>query len=209
MRLQLHRPDSFDIWASYLPGPNALSKTVRQHVNMSDCEHMRNKTSGCHCLKIQLRKKKPHHFCGVRDMSRWGEGSEVLWRKIKKKWYRGFDFFGNGKPHSRIPLQSQHNETQCFLTISVISKWVSNNNKVLCLISRTVRRLGAQYYRNRWVCCEGLKQNITLTGDFAKASTVSSYCHTDWMKSRSDDIAAGSERRVYPPASRGDKGQWL
>lgn len=55
-------------------------------------------------------------------------------------------------------------------------------------------RLKTDYCVIRWLC---------------KGSAVSSYCLTDWMKARSDDIAAGSERRVYPLASRRDRGQWL
>lgn len=39
----LDRPVKLDVWASYLPGPNALSKTPRQHVNASYCEHTRNR----------------------------------------------------------------------------------------------------------------------------------------------------------------------
>lgn len=32
VRLLLDRTVKLDVWASYLPGPNALSKTLRQHV---------------------------------------------------------------------------------------------------------------------------------------------------------------------------------
>lgn len=46
------RPVKLDVYASYLPGPNALSKTLRQLVNMSYCEHMRNKTGGRRCLSV-------------------------------------------------------------------------------------------------------------------------------------------------------------
>lgn len=58
----------------------------------------------------------------------------------------------------------------------------------------TLWRLKTEYCISRWLC---------------KGSAVSSYCRPDWMKARSDDRAAGSERRVYPLASRRDKGQWL
>lgn len=47
-----------DVWASYLPGPNALSETLRQHVNMSQFEHMRSKTGGCQCLLVMPGKTR-------------------------------------------------------------------------------------------------------------------------------------------------------
>lgn len=46
VELLLDRPVRIDVQASYLPRPNALSKTLRQHVNVSHSEHMRSKTSG-------------------------------------------------------------------------------------------------------------------------------------------------------------------
>lgn len=60
--------------ASYLPGPNALSKTLRQHVNMSCSEHMRNKTGGCQHLQVMPGKTLTPVACG--NMEQVGGGSK-------------------------------------------------------------------------------------------------------------------------------------
>lgn len=56
VELLLDRPVRIDVWASYLPRPNALSKTLRQHVNVSQCEHMSSETSGCQSLPVMPGK---------------------------------------------------------------------------------------------------------------------------------------------------------
>lgn len=62
----LDRPVKLDVWASYLPGPNVLSKTLRQLVNMSYCEHMRNKTGGRQCLPVMPGKSFSPVACVAR-----------------------------------------------------------------------------------------------------------------------------------------------
>lgn len=56
VELLLNGPVRIDVWASYLPRPNALSKTLRQHVNLSHSEHMRSKTSGRQSLPVMPGK---------------------------------------------------------------------------------------------------------------------------------------------------------
>lgn len=61
-------------------------------------------------------------------------------------------------------------------------------------VEEPILRLKTAYCIIRWLC---------------DSSAVLSYCNADWRPARSDDIAAGSERRVYPLALRRNKGQWL
>lgn len=54
---------------------NALSKTLKQHANMSCFEHTRNKMGVCPCLRRHALKNS--HSCGVCFMEQVG-GDETM-----------------------------------------------------------------------------------------------------------------------------------
>lgn len=122
VRRLLDRPVRLDVWASYLQGPNALSKTLRQHVNMSYCEHMRNKTGRCQCLRVMPVKSLTPVACGAGG----GGGTAKPWRL--KCGDLKLDLVGNGKLYAArgLGLQSQHNKAKHCLPVYVtLHQWTS------------------------------------------------------------------------------------
>lgn len=160
VRRLLDRPVRLDVWASYLQGPNALSKTLRQHVNMSYCEHMRNKTGRCQCLRVMPVKSLTPVACGAGG----GGGdcetmtTEMWWLKVRfsGKWQT---VRGSGPRIAIAAQQSQALSTSlCNIT--------SMNLKVEALISfiyEFLCRVGvskARRHVNRWADAVKAKNRI-------------------------------------------------
>lgn len=194
-----------DVWASYPARPNALSDTRRQHVNVSYCEHTRSKTGRCQCRRVMPGNLsllwRALHGAGGRGVSETMT-TELRWLKVR---------FG-GKMAKKInkeqqPCTEQHTAGVIITAQQSIvyvmlhqrnAQQSSNNNNffllflVLCgVLKRGCRRMDELVL---W----GLKTERCIIRWLCKGSAVSSYCHTDWMKARSDDIAAASETESLP-----------
>jgi len=175
-------------------------QTLRQDVNISYCEHEEQKrVSVMPGGKKTLTRRRAFH------MEQVGGGSKKPWRR---------------KCDIKNSISSEHGEPRSgprcsTATPNVVRRLMQyyidepprespHNNRFLSGISCVDDTWINEPMRWR------LKTECCVIGWLCSAFFSSlSYCHTDWMKARSDDIAAGSDKRVYPLASRRDKGQWL
>lgn len=158
---------------------------------------------------------KNSHSCGVRCIEQvrgeakkpWRLKCNVLKVRFSGKWQ---------STRSRTPVQSQLNKAQHCQPIYVILGYINGPQSTALIIKSFIsgswKRFEARQYVNRWideVTLWRLKTEYCIIRWLCEGSAVSSHCHTDWLKARSDDEAARSERRrIYPLALRWNIGQW-